>query len=81
MLVCDLKVKVTDLEFSHERQNIFASLCSYIITAFWWFFLYVWHDGRYRSKVLLRAIPTQKCDHEVKVTELEFSYNSQIFCI
>ena len=37
--------------------------------------IYIWHDGRYRSKVLLSAIPTPGSDTEIKVTE--FSYKSQ----
>ena len=44
-------------------------------------FIYIWHDGRYRSKVLLSAIPTPGPDLEVKVTELEFLYKSQIFVL
>ena len=43
-------------------------------------FIYIWHDGRYRSKVLLSAIPTPGPDLEVKVKDLEFSYKSQNFC-
>ena len=37
-------------------------------------FIYIWHDGRYRFKVLLREIPALGYDIEVKVTDLEFSY-------
>ena len=36
--------------------------------------MYIWHDGRYRSRVLLRAIPAPWYDPEVNVTDLEFSY-------
>ena len=35
-------------------------------------FIFIWCDGRYRSKVLLSAIPTLERDLEVMVTE--FSY-------
>ena len=41
-------------------------------------FIYIWHGGRYRSQVLLSAIPTLGPDLEVKVTE--FSNESQNIC-
>ena len=44
-------------------------------------FIFIWHDGRYRSKVLFSAIPTLGHDLEVKVTYIEFSYRSQYVCI
>ena len=44
-------------------------------------FIYIWHDGRYRFKVLLREIPILGRDLEIEVTDLEFSYESQTFCI
>ena len=44
-------------------------------------FMYIWHDGRYRPRVLLSMIPTMGCGLEVKVTDFEFSYKSQNFCI
>ena len=33
--------------------------------------LYIWHDYRYWSKILLGTIPTPAYDLEVKVTDLE----------
>ena len=36
-------------------------------------FIYIWHDGRYRSQVLLSAIPTPGPDLEVT----EFTYKNQ----
>ena len=39
--------------------------------------IYIRHDGRYRSRVLLSTIPTSECNLDVKVTDLEFSYKSQ----
>ena len=33
-------------------------------------FIYIWHDGKYTSVVLLRIISTPGCDLEVKVTDL-----------
>ena len=42
--------------------------------------IYIWHDGRYRSKVLLSTIPNPGPDLEFKVTDLEFLYKSQNFC-
>ena len=36
-------------------------------------FIYIWHDGRYRFRVLLREIPVPGHDFKVKVTDLEFS--------
>ena len=41
-------------------------------------FIYILHDGKCRSKVLLSAIPITGPDLEVKVTE--FLYKSQNFC-
>ena len=41
-------------------------------------FIYIWHGGRYRSQVLLSAIPTLGPDLEVKLTE--FSNESQNIC-
>ena len=38
-------------------------------------FIYIWHDGIYRSQVLLSTIPTLGPDLEVK--DLEFSYKSK----
>ena len=43
-------------------------------------FFYILHDGRYRSQVLLSAIPTLGPDLGVMITDLEFSYKSQNFC-
>ena len=33
--------------------------------------LYIWHDNRYRSKILFGPIPTPAYDLEVKVTDIE----------
>ena len=44
-------------------------------------FMYIWQDGRYKSRVLLSKIPTPGCDLEVKIADLEFSYKSQNACI
>ena len=44
-------------------------------------FIYIWHVGRYRFKVLLREILVQGHDLEVKVTDLEFTYKSKTFWI
>ena len=43
-------------------------------------FIYIWHDGRYRSKVLLSVISTPGPGLEVKVMDFEFSYESQNVC-
>ena len=43
-------------------------------------FIYIWHDGRYRSKILPSAVPSLRPDLEVKVTDFEFSYKSQNVC-
>ena len=40
-----------------------------------------WHDGSYRSRILLSKIPIPGCDLEVKVTDLEFSYKSPNFLL
>ena len=42
-------------------------------------FMYIWHDGRYRYRVLLSTILTPGCDLEIKVADLEFSYKSKKF--
>ena len=42
--------------------------------------IYIWHDGRYWFNVILK-IPGLGRDLEVKVTDLEFSYKNQTFCI
>ena len=42
--------------------------------------IFIWHDGRFRSKVLLIAIPILGSDLEVKVMDLEFSHKNQSFC-
>ena len=43
-------------------------------------FIFIWRDVRYRSKVLLSAIPTLGPDLKLKDTDLEFSYKSKNFC-
>ena len=35
-------------------------------------FMYIWHDGRYRSRVLLSTISYRGSDLEVKVADLNF---------
>ena len=56
-LDCDLEVKVTDLEFSYKSQNVCINLVYIAVSSrpFDEFHL-IWHDGRYRFKVLLREI-------------------------
>ena len=44
-------------------------------------FMCILHDGRYRSKVFLSAIPKLEHGFEVKVTDLDFSYKCQSFCL
>ena len=45
-------------------------------------FIYVWHDGRYRFKVLHREIPFLGCDLKVKkVTDLEFHIKVNFFAL
>ena len=45
-------------------------------------FIYIWHDIKYRSKVVLTAILTPGSDLEVKAMDLEFlyKYKSKKFC-
>ena len=66
-----------DLEFSCKSQN-FALNQDPLMNLM---YMYIWHDGTYRSVVLLSTIPNPGCDLEVKVTDLEFSYKSQNVCI
>ena len=44
-------------------------------------FINIWHDGMYRPKVFLSAIPRQGHGFEVKVTDLDISYKCQRFCL
>ena len=45
------------------------------------YYIYVWLDGRYRSKVLLSTIPTPGPGFEVKSMDLiEFSCKTKTFC-
>ena len=44
-------------------------------------FIYIRHDGRYRYKGFLSAIPIPGPDLAVNVTDLECSYKSQIFTL
>ena len=51
-----LKVKVTDLEFSY---SVFAlEFIQLYYQDLLMNFMCIWHDGRYRSRVLLGRIPT-----------------------
>ena len=44
-------------------------------------FINIWHDVIHRSKVLLCTIPKLRYGFEVKVTDLDFSYKCQSFCL
>ena len=43
--------------------------------------IYIWHDDRYRFKVLLREIPIPGCDLEIKVKDLEFHIKDKLFLL
>ena len=43
-------------------------------------FIYIWQNGRNRSKILLSAIPIPGPDPKARVMDLEFLYKSQNFC-
>ena len=62
--------------FSHVRGCQDQSFCVPLTD-----FIYIKHDDRYRSNLLLSAIPTPGPDLDLKVTDLEFFIQkSQSFC-
>ena len=75
----NLGIKVTDLEFSENKKSFFfcLSLYSYIIKTPLGNFVYILHDGRYRSRVLLSMIPNPGYGLEVQATDFEFSCKSK----
>ena len=46
-------------------------------------FIYIWHDGRYKSKVILKLHvypPGGRPDIDAKVMDIEFSCKGKKFC-
>ena len=70
----DLEVKVMDLGFSYKSQNFCTEVYIAILSRpFNKFHVYIWHDGRCRSRGLLSMIPTrQTLNFHIKVKMFAF---------